>query len=239
MVKEYERLSDRTGLGPDFRRTYVAGFKDVAASSEQAIGAADAKRNTYSSVYFDEKASYRIRLNDFSREVNEGLSQAIRDVAIKGTDTGYEHMYLVNLKTGGLEFYETNKKPDMVGFAFRKHLKDHPGGYYAFVHNHNTDGFLSSVDLTTMASTEQISVMIAARNDGVIYAAQRKDGVLLGQGFESKYPEEVEALRKDIRSGIITPAQYAKRLEFLKIDTIQRDYVKGGRAVEFDTRSQE
>ena len=29
MVKEYERLSDRTGLGPDFRRTYVAGFKDA------------------------------------------------------------------------------------------------------------------------------------------------------------------------------------------------------------------
>jgi hypothetical protein len=28
MVKEYERLSDRTGLGPDFRRTYVAGFVD-------------------------------------------------------------------------------------------------------------------------------------------------------------------------------------------------------------------
>lgn len=29
MVKEYERLSDRTGLGPDFRRTYVAGFRDA------------------------------------------------------------------------------------------------------------------------------------------------------------------------------------------------------------------
>lgn len=33
MVKEYERLSDRTGLGPDFRRTYVAGFKDVSERS--------------------------------------------------------------------------------------------------------------------------------------------------------------------------------------------------------------
>ena len=29
MVKGYERLSDMTGLGPDFRRTYVAGFKDA------------------------------------------------------------------------------------------------------------------------------------------------------------------------------------------------------------------
>jgi len=29
MMQEYERLSDRTGLGPDFRRTYVAGFRDV------------------------------------------------------------------------------------------------------------------------------------------------------------------------------------------------------------------
>ena len=29
MMREYERLSDRTGLGPDFRRTYVGGFKDI------------------------------------------------------------------------------------------------------------------------------------------------------------------------------------------------------------------
>ena len=35
MVKEYERLSDRTGLGPDFRRTYVAGFRD--AKAEKAL----------------------------------------------------------------------------------------------------------------------------------------------------------------------------------------------------------
>ena len=33
LVKEYERLSDRTGLGPDFRRTYVAGFKDMSGIS--------------------------------------------------------------------------------------------------------------------------------------------------------------------------------------------------------------
>ena len=26
MVQAYEQLSDRTGLGPDFRRTYVAGL---------------------------------------------------------------------------------------------------------------------------------------------------------------------------------------------------------------------
>ncbi|MBQ6372871.1 MAG: hypothetical protein IJJ45_00095 [Clostridia bacterium] len=34
MVKEYERLSDRTGLGPDFRRTYVAGFGDAKSGKE-------------------------------------------------------------------------------------------------------------------------------------------------------------------------------------------------------------
>ena len=29
MVKEYEQLSDRTGLGPDFRRMYVDGVRDI------------------------------------------------------------------------------------------------------------------------------------------------------------------------------------------------------------------
>ena len=34
MVKEYERISDRTGMGPDFRRTYVGGFKDVKVETD-------------------------------------------------------------------------------------------------------------------------------------------------------------------------------------------------------------
>lgn len=34
MVKAYERVSDLAGMGPDFRRTYVAGFRDAKAEKE-------------------------------------------------------------------------------------------------------------------------------------------------------------------------------------------------------------
>lgn len=46
MVKEYGRLSDRTGLGPDFRRTYVAGFKDAKAEKELQNAAKSGTINT-------------------------------------------------------------------------------------------------------------------------------------------------------------------------------------------------
>ena len=70
MVKAYERLSDRTGLGPDFRRTYVAGFKDVKAEKAVQTGGRilsdwekwerrQAKRDAKAAEYYD-----KIRLAD-------------------------------------------------------------------------------------------------------------------------------------------------------------------------------
>lgn len=57
LVKEYERLSDRTGLGPDFRRTYVAGFGDAKAKNLTAR--IDDGNMKLSSAYGKEGASER------------------------------------------------------------------------------------------------------------------------------------------------------------------------------------
>lgn len=217
-------------------QTTSAGSGRTFVVNAQVPGAEVATRDTYSSVYYSDRASYKITLENHSTEVNEGLSEAIRDVAKKGSETGFEHLHLVNLKTGKLDFYETNRSPDSVGFGFREYIKANPNEQYAFVHNHNTDGSFSAADVRTLVSNPQIPVMVAARNDGVVYVAERKDGMLVSSTIEDLYPNEIDALRADLKRGIITPAGYAKRMERLIVDNILRDYTKGGRLIEYDTR---
>ena len=68
----------------------------------------------------------------------------------KGGADGYEHMYLVNLETGVVEYYETNQMENEVGYRFWKHLDKNPDAQYAFVHNHNTDSSFSEPDMRTL-----------------------------------------------------------------------------------------
>ena len=239
MVKEYERLSDRTGLGPDFRRTYVAGFRDAKTEKPPTPGASDAVRNTHTTVYYDPTATYAIKLSGYSSVVNDGLSAATKDLAIKGTETGNEHMYLVNLRTGNRDFYETNENPGSVGYQFRQYLNEHPGETFAFVHNHNTDGSLSETDMQTLLNYVQIPVMIAVRNDGVIYAAERKGNVLGTGFFDDLYADDLKVLQKQLKDGTITPAQRTMMRESIIVDNLLRDYTKGGRLIEYDTRQRQ
>ena len=96
MVKEYERLSDRTGLGPDFRRTYVAGFGGVtekaAMARGDAIGQWPAGGSVISADKFNELNEYAgskgIRLKGFEafdgditliKEFIDGVDRVAKD----------------------------------------------------------------------------------------------------------------------------------------------------------------
>ena len=85
MVKAYEQLSDWTGLGPDFRRTYVAGFRDV---SEKALtntlsgGTIETVRSRVyradgSEAYHYPKSDVIQKMNSFE-EINEYFSKVNR-----------------------------------------------------------------------------------------------------------------------------------------------------------------
>jgi len=234
--KYYEQLADKVGIGPEFQRTYVPGFKDAKDVTPPVPGAADAVRNTYTPVYYNPNATYAINLSGYSSTVNDGLAAAMKNLAIKGTETGNEHMYLVNLRTGRRDFYETNGNPGSVGYKFRQYLSEHPNERFAFVHNHNTDGSLSETDMQTLLNVEQIPVMIAVRNDGVIYAAERKGSILEIGFFDDLYAEDLKVLQRQLKDGTITPAQRTKKRELIIVDNLLRDYTKGGRLIEFDTR---
>ena len=229
-------------------QTYVKFSKDMGLAqqrerltipkkvSQPKLGAAEVVRNTNTKVSYDPENDYTVKLKDYPEEVNKGLSEAIKDVALKGSRDNYEHMHLVNLKTGALEYYETNGMESEVGYKFWKYLDKNTDSKYAFIHNHNTDSSFSEPDMRTLMTTKEIPVMIAVRLDGVKYVAERSGDILKTGFFDDLYQEDIEELNYQVKSGIIPVSDRSLRRELLIVNNLLRDYTKGGRLIEYDGR---
>lgn len=201
---------------------------------EMKAAAVATTRNTGRKVEFNPEYDYSVKLDGYPEKVNKGLSEACRKVAELGGKDHNEHMYLVDLENGDLSYYETNGMSSEVGYYFGKYLKDNPNKQYGFIHNHNTDGMFSEVDIQTLMTVQQVPVMIAARNDAVIYVAERKGDKLSSAWFDEEYKSDIEELNKQCRSGIITTGQRASLREQKIVENVLRDYTKGGKLVEFN-----
>ncbi|WP_252208526.1 phage minor capsid protein, partial [Enterocloster citroniae] len=225
-------------------KTYVDFSKEMGLRQQRErlripkleAGANEAIRNTNTKVGYHPDNDYSVKLDGYTDVVNKGLSGAIRDVAQKGGMDGYEHMHLVNLKTGAIEYYETNQAENEVGYRFWKHLDKNPDAQYAFVHNHNTDSSFSEPDMRTLLTTKEIPVMIAARNDGVKYVAERSGDVLKSVIFDDLYEKELNELNQQVRAGTIPMSERSIRRESLIVENLLRDYTKGRGLVEYDGR---
>lgn len=237
LPRRYDREGGRVPLSDATKAIKPAAVQRSSRASN-AYGAMSATRNTGKQVYFNPQASYTVKLDSYSDMVNAGISKAAREVAFKGSASRTEHMYLVNLSTGNLDFYETNDEPSSVGYAFREYLSNHSSERYAFVHNHNTDGSFSEADVRTLLTDRQTPVMIAVRNDGIIYAAERSGNPLSTGFFDPLYADEIGGLNKKLRDGIITASQRTHMREQLLVDNLLRDYTKKG-MVEYGATKQQ
>lgn len=225
-------------------KTYVDFSKEMGLRQQRErlkiskleAGANEAIRNTNTKVGYHPDNDYSVKLDGYTDVVNNGLSEAIRNVAQKGGADGYEHMHLVNLETGVVEYYETNQMENEVGYRFWKHLDKNPNARYAFVHNHNTDSSFSEPDMRTLLTTREIPVMIAARNDGVKYVAERSGDVLKSVIFDDLYEKELNELNRQVRAGIIPMSERSIRRESLIVENLLKDYTKGKGLVEYDGR---
>lgn len=248
-MQNYQNFSEKMKLPMQKTRIYQDGLKGnfsdkraydkiQAAKSGKGhvlkVGGNAAIRNTNTKVSYNPQKSYKIKVDTYPEKVNNGLSEAIKSVAQKGTENGYEHMYLVDLLSGELSYYETNNLPNEVGYDFWKYLSENKDKKFAFVHNHNTDSSFSETDMRTLLTTEQIPIMIAARNDGVIYIAERGKELLKSGWFDSLYQEDIAALNHKVKDGTITLSERAKQREMLIVDKLLRDYTKGGGLIEYD-----
>lgn len=232
----YRDFSAKNGLKEQPERLRIAKAKSANPGARSAI------RNTYTAVKFDPEADYSVALEGYSKGVNANLSEACFEVAEAGGKDGFEHMMLIDLDDdtpvfkGDSTYRECNNEPEEVGFAFWKYLKANPSKRFAFVHNHNMDSSFSEIDMRTLLTTEQIPVMIAVRNDGVKYIAERKDGILRTGLFDDLYEPDMQRIADRLRNGEITPAERARERELTIVDNLLRDYTKKGKLVEIDGR---
>lgn len=227
---------ERAARGEDGKTYYVPAdmtYKEWKEKNRKQFAA----KAIYSNepVYYDTENDYSINIDTYSKVVNEGLSKAAQSVAELGSKDRCEHMYLVNLNTGNLDFYETNGMPNEVGYKFWKYIDEHKNQKFAFVHNHNTNSSLSETDLNTMLTTEQVPTMIAVTNNSIKYIAERKK-MLETTDCDSLYKEEIDELNKMVKDGTIMVAQRGRRREIIIVDNLIRDYTRKGELLIYDGR---
>lgn len=225
-AEKYGRMAEYS-LDPDNKKKYGA------MSRKWSAGAKSGDKFIYENtpVHFNDENDYTVHLSEFPDVVNRGLSEAILDVAQKGETDRCEHMHLVNLKTGKLEYYETNGQAGSVGVDFWKYVEEHSETDFAFVHNHNIISSLSEADLMTPIIYQNIPLMIAAQNNGVKYIARRtKDAV--SNFYPDFYFENVLAeLNRLSRSGTITLAERMKKREELIIVAMLEEFYGDGMVI--------
>lgn len=225
LKEKYNEITLKAGLDTHYDRMSVVKSGKAASS---------ATRNTFKSTYYNPNYKYEIHLNGFSEDVNCGLSKAAHDVAKLGSETQKEHLNLVNLKNGNIEYTEVGDYGSVGYSRLWEHLKTHPNNSYAFVHNHNNDTFLSETDMRTLLTNKQISVMIAVRNDAVIYVAERERMAPKLVVYDSLYQDDLAEINRQSRAGEITIVERAYLTEEIIVNNLLRDYTKG--LIEIDGR---
>ena len=171
---------------------------------------------------YDPSADYSISIPGLPDEVNGGLSGACCRVAKNGSDNKCEALELIDLTTGIVRYIELGEYDHVGGDEFWQFIRDNPDDIFAFVHNHPTNDFLSSTDMETFVTTEQIQAMISTSNDGLkrIAYGDIKDSRLLVDIFKNK----VDNLRKQIKDGMLKAVEYPYELQKLLVENAIRDY---------------
>lgn len=149
--------------------------------------------NTGARVYYDENKSYRMDSPNYSKEINDKLSEAARELAKRGTSDRYEHGVFVDLETGEIDRYVTDEMPSSVRPNY-KYFKNNPNARVAFLHNHNTDTELSFPDVQILANDKEIKMVAAVRNDGIITVVET-NGVKTSKYLPLEYIEYTNEIR--------------------------------------------
>ena len=232
---ELNAFCRKTDLLPDNSRTQVSGFgkstsqKAVWANKKQKMNAAanSAIRNTGKVLSFNPNASFKIVIDGYDDKVLSGLSKASRKVAELGGKDGLEHLSLINLVTGEEEYFDVGSEQFVGGVELFKFLSENPDKKYAFIHNHNEDGYFSERDLTTLLTTDNISVFAAIRIDGVCYVTEKTETLKNISFWDKLFPDEINSLNKKYRDGIITAGERTRMREEIIVDGLLKKFTKG------------
>ena len=229
--QKYKQFCADNGLQTQADRIKVAGFK--RAQSAKANGRATAYQNrrtgkaahsvnTGAKVKYDENRTYRIDLESYDENINDSLSTVAKELAKLGDADGFEHSVFVDLNTGEIGRYVTDRLPESVVPDY-PYLKKHSN--VAFLHNHNVDTELSFPDVGLMVNETEINVVAAVRNDGIITLVESN-----GMKNSAYLPLEYEELRKKTEMDMLDRDGYIDpwKVEIALRDKAIKEYAKNG-----------
>lgn len=105
---ELQAHCDKYGLKRDYSRELVQEqvAKTRLTKSTKNGNVIGAKTSYGTELKYNPDAIYKIDVEEYSDEVNKGLSQAAANVANAGYKDNLEHLELINLDTGVSEYQE-------------------------------------------------------------------------------------------------------------------------------------
>lgn len=201
------------------------GLKDIVNNDIMKV--AGKSRNYHDFVEYNPNAEFAIHLDNYSKAVNDGLSQACREVAKQGGVDWKEHLVLVDLKTGKSVYTELGNANSVGGSAFWDFVRKNKNGSYAFVHNHNTASKFSETDMRTLLSDNAIDIFVISRPDGKCYVVENNAKTPIHGLFDHLYEEEIKELAQMVKSGEITAGERTYLRESLIVNNLIRDFTKG------------
>lgn len=207
------------------QKAKLAKAESVDIDGESDIISAGKSPYSNEKVFFNPKASFKVYLPEYSESVNDGLSRACRNVASKGID-GLEHLQLVNLDTGEIEYKESGTTGSVGYKDFWEFVSNNKDKNYAFVHNHNTATSFSETDMHTLLKDNNIKMFVVSRRDGVIYVLEGKS-VPSEFIFDKLYKDELSKINEMSRNGEITSGERTYLREKTIVELLIRDYTKG------------
>lgn len=232
--KKYQQFCEANDLQTQADRIKVAGFKKK--QSAVANGRATAYQNqrsdnvahsmnTGAKVKYDKNRDYRIELEAYDENINDNLSVAANELAKMGDADGFEHGVFVDLDTGEIGKYVTDRLPESVVPDY-SYLKEHEN--VAFLHNHNVDTELSFPDVGLLVNETEINVVAAVRNDGIITLVESN-----GLKNSAYLPLEYQNIQKQIEKKMMDEKGYIDpwEVEIKLRDKAIEKYVKNGMRV--------
>ena len=136
-------------------------------------------------VKYNENASYQVDIPEYSDKINKMISASAKKVAQYGSDSGYEYSSLIDLETGEEVDFGTSQRPSSVDHYYR-YIREHKGGSFVMVHNHNTESGLSLPDIQELSSWKEIEAIVSVTNNGIINVAV-SNGVKSGDYLMLRY----------------------------------------------------
>lgn len=136
-------------------------------------------------VKYNENASYQVDIPEYSDKINKMISASAKKVAQYGSDSGYEYSSLIDLETGEEVDFGTSQRPSSVDHYYR-YIREHKGGSFVMVHNHNTESGLSLPDIQELSSWKEIETIVSVTNNGIINVAV-SNGVKSGDYLMLRY----------------------------------------------------